>query len=164
MKLLNTHFWKFFCGLLGIVAVGLFVAYGTNYYSNYKLFHAERERQEAQRAEAERIRKLYEEDTYGGKTPEETLALFIDALKKGDTDLAAKYFVIEDREQQKTYLDDVKAKNDLLAMATDAQKLKLTKNDGERAFFVLTNEKGVVIVQVVLAKNSQNGVWKIMEL
>ncbi|MEK7143610.1 MAG: hypothetical protein AAB756_02155, partial [Patescibacteria group bacterium] len=37
--------------------------------------------------------EVYKKDTYGGATPEETLALFIDALKKGDTDLAAKYFV-----------------------------------------------------------------------
>jgi len=34
------------------------------------------------------------EDTYGGKTPEETLNLFIEALKKEDLELASKYFVL----------------------------------------------------------------------
>ena len=38
--------------------------------------------------------ELYEktmtEDTYGGKTPEETLVMFIDALEKNDMELASK--------------------------------------------------------------------------
>ncbi len=37
--------------------------------------------------------KLLENDHYGGKTPEETLALFVEALKKKDYKLAAKYYV-----------------------------------------------------------------------
>ena len=49
--------------------------------------------------------ELYKKDTYGGATPEETLALFINALKKGDTDLAAKYFVPE---KQKQEVDDLR--------------------------------------------------------
>lgn len=42
-------------------------------------------------------------DTYGGKTPEETFDLFLYALKKGDTELASKYYVLE---KQKAALDD----------------------------------------------------------
>ena len=37
------------------------------------------------------LERPYREDTYGGKTPEETWAMFFDALKKGDIDLAIKY-------------------------------------------------------------------------
>ncbi len=43
----------------------------------------------------EKLERAYREDTYGSTTPEGTLQLFIDALKAGDTDLAAKYFIIE---------------------------------------------------------------------
>ena len=32
-------------------------------------------------------------DTYGGKTPQETLRMYIDAVEKGDYELASKYFV-----------------------------------------------------------------------
>ena len=46
----------------------------------------------------EKLAEPYYKDTYGGKTPEETYDLFISALKKGDTDLASKYFVIEKQE------------------------------------------------------------------
>jgi hypothetical protein len=50
----------------------------------------------------ERMRELekqYADDPYGGDTPEETLRLFIEALKAGDTDLAAKYFILDKQEQ-----------------------------------------------------------------
>ncbi len=34
------------------------------------------------------LEEAYKKDVYGGATPEETLNLFIDALKKGDVELA----------------------------------------------------------------------------
>ncbi len=40
------------------------------------------------------LEQPYKEDTYGGKTPEETWAMYIDALKKGDIDLAIKYYAV----------------------------------------------------------------------
>ena len=46
--------------------------------------------------------QMLKNDTYGGKTPEETLKLFVDALKKKDYKLAAKYYLPwewENREQ-----------------------------------------------------------------
>ena len=55
--------------------------------------------------ELEALEKAYQEDTYGGATPEETLQLFIDALKAGDIDLASKYFLPEDREKMRTLLN-----------------------------------------------------------
>ena len=56
--------------------------------------------------ELKRIEDLYKNDKYGGKTPEETFDLFIEALKKEDAcpavrkslcgiDLASKYFIIQ---------------------------------------------------------------------
>ena len=35
------------------------------------------------------------EDIYGGKTPEETLKLFIEALRERNVELASKYFVLK---------------------------------------------------------------------
>lgn len=42
----------------------------------------------------------YENDTYGGKTPEETFDMYLAALKKGDLELASKYFWVERRKGQ----------------------------------------------------------------
>lgn len=41
------------------------------------------------------IIEMFKQDTYGGKTPEETFNLFVDALKNEDVDLAVKYFVLD---------------------------------------------------------------------
>lgn len=40
------------------------------------------------------LEEPYKKDTYGGKTPEETWAMFLDALKKEDIDLAIKYYAV----------------------------------------------------------------------
>lgn len=49
-------------------------------------------------ADQKLLEAQYKTDTYGGATPEETLRLFVEALEKRDYELAAKYFVPEERE------------------------------------------------------------------
>jgi hypothetical protein len=41
-----------------------------------------------------KILEAQKNDTFGGKTPEETLDLYITALKSGDIDLASKYYEV----------------------------------------------------------------------
>ncbi len=65
---------------------------------------------EAQRLQAQ-WEKPYREDTYGGKTPEETYDMFLDALRKGDTTLASKYFVVGDQAKWQKTLDEYKNNN-----------------------------------------------------
>ena len=50
--------------------------------------------------------EAYRNDNYGSTTPEGTLALFVEALKQGDADLASKYFVPEKREEYKKAFDN----------------------------------------------------------
>jgi hypothetical protein len=50
------------------------------------------------------LSKPYREDTYGGKTPEETWSLFLDALRKDDLELASKYIVPEKRKEKLEFL------------------------------------------------------------
>lgn len=62
------------------------------------------------RAEYQRIEDLQKNDTYGGKTPEETLDLYIQALKAGDIELASKYVEISTNEPdlQKKEIESLK--------------------------------------------------------
>ena len=110
------------------------------------------------------LERRYREDPYGGSTPEETLQLFIDALKKGDIELASKYFSIEHQEVQKQELIKAKDEGILENIIFEGQKLKLSKKDNELAFFTISNERGVVEVQVVIGRSSATGKWKILEL
>ncbi|MEK7115422.1 MAG: hypothetical protein AAB862_00545, partial [Patescibacteria group bacterium] len=78
--------------------------------------------------------EVYKKDTYGGATPEETLALFIDALKKGDTDLAAKYFVPEKQKQEAEDLRIGKEKGNLDFLIGYLGKAKLGKKFSENQY------------------------------
>lgn len=108
--------------------------------------------------------KLWREDTYGGETPEETLRLFIEALKAEDIDLAAKYFVLDKQAKWKNKLLIIKEKGLLGAMVADLEKLKKTREETEETFYTLTNEENIVSIQLILSKNPTNGKWKITEL
>ena len=100
---------KFLLGGIAVAALGISALFGVRY------FRMQSDTEYQQMREAQKImgewERLYREDTYGGTTPQETLSLFIEALKKGDTDLAAKYFVPDEREETITYLNDLKKDN-----------------------------------------------------
>lgn len=59
----------------------------------------------AMQAESALLEAKYKSDTYGGDTPEETLRLFVEALEKGNFELAAKYYVPE---RQKDMLKEIR--------------------------------------------------------
>ncbi|TSC95172.1 MAG: hypothetical protein CEN87_184 [Parcubacteria group bacterium Licking1014_1] len=67
----------------------------------------------------ESVLKIFQEDIYGGKTPEETFNLFVIALKNEDVDLAIKYIVL-DIERRQNYWNEfnaMKQKGELKAYA-----------------------------------------------
>src|SRR3989338_528648 len=146
--------------LLAIGAVAA-VGFGVLFFIQY-LRNAEDPEKQAQEY-VEALEKAYREDQYGGNTPQETLQLFIDALKKGNTDLAAKYFIIDEQEKWKVKLSDIQRRDVLNFMIDDLEKLKLTKRDIDRVFFTLADEQKVVLVEMILAKNEKNK-WKIIDL
>ena len=78
---------------------------------------------EAKRLQAQ-WEKPYREDKYGGKTPEETYDMFLDALRKGDTSLASKYFVVDEQEKWLKTMEQYKT-NTLLSNL--AQELENTR-------------------------------------
>ncbi|KKS98780.1 MAG: hypothetical protein UV75_C0015G0007 [Candidatus Giovannonibacteria bacterium GW2011_GWA1_43_15] len=162
MSLLNKHFWKFFAGLLAIVVLGFLVIYGADFYNNPRILRDWLEARKTQK-QYEDLKKLYEADTYGGKTPEETLALFIDALKKGDTDLAAKYVFIDDQENVRADLLQAKTTGNLNKVIERFLSLRKSKLNEDEAWFVITDENRVIKYEILLGKN-QKGLWKILEL
>lgn len=92
--------------LIGL-AIFLFVGiYLLGWYGDWK-FNRDLE---VTRKEMERP---YLEDTYGGKTPKETLEMFILSAEKEDFDLASKYFVLSKQEEWRKKLENGK-KNDSL--------------------------------------------------
>ena len=115
--------------------------------------------------------ELYEktmtEDTYGGKTPEETLAMFIDALEKGDIELASKYFVLDDnlsRQKWEELLIDYKDKNEidqLIVYLKNAQPTKDSENLFNESWYTLYDQNNNPKRDIQLFLEEYSKVWKI---
>lgn len=156
--LINKHFWKFFVGFFCIMAVGFLGLVWANIYHNNK---------NAEDSKAQKYLKdletAYKNDTYGGKTPEETLALFIDALKKGDIDLAAKYMIIEEQNKILSDLKEAKNSGRFNQIVQNLLSVKLSSKNDNTASFSLTDSNNVLQYQASFVK-TPNGIWKILDL
>lgn len=96
-------------------------------------------------------------DTFGGRTPQETLDMFISAVEKGDYELASKYFVIE---KQAEWKEDLSTATNVVELLTDIQVARLS--GGEYSF----DKKSYSIYEPVLVSFIlyPSGNWKIEEI
>ena len=139
------------------IAVFLFaIGYGLSWYGEYS-FNKDLQ---AIKKEAERP---YLEDIYGGKTPKETLELFIAAIEKEDFDLASKYTIINKQEGWRDRLvkgEKQKLYNwiDLLKTAQDRGSLW----DGNFQMEVKNAAESANLI-IDFIKYPQ-GIWKIQEM
>ncbi|MBU4205025.1 hypothetical protein KKC49_00730 [Patescibacteria group bacterium] len=77
---------------------------------------------------------MFKNDTYGGKTPEETFNMFVSALKNEDVDLAVKYFILDPDRRARYWeqFDNLKQEGKLKEYAEDWPKweeFKIIKDD-----------------------------------
>jgi hypothetical protein len=127
----------------------------------------------------ERMAGRYEEalkaDTMGGKTPEETLSLFVAALEKGDVELAAQYFALESNESSLDYLTrakwrlglaEVEKNGQLEELASAVRTMEMSSRNlgtNDAVEYVLYKDD-VVERAMMLVRNKATGVWKIESL
>jgi len=148
---------KFFGALSVIVALVIIVALYLEWRQVRKIDQLARSIKSYQ----EEVYQKQMADTYGGKTPQETLDLFISAVEKGDYELASKYFVETERASW------LKA---LLNLDKDKQKLdnflslvrKSRKSNGEYSW-----DKQEFYFDDPIAVNFvlyPNGIWKLTEI
>lgn len=148
---------KFLGILAGIALLSVAVLFGVEYlrYKNSPEYQAVED--------LKNLEKQYAEDTYGGDTPEETLRLFIEALRAGDTELAAKYFVLDKQEQWREDLALLKEKGLLDEMIKDVEDAKKYRSSStDQIFFTGGNENGEATVTIDLIK--MYGRWKIRNI
>ncbi len=127
------------------------------------------ERSAAYLKEADRTERKYEAmlkaDHYGGKTPEETLGMFVDALKKRDYKLAAKYYLPwkqkEAERKMKEWIND----DSLAVFLQTYDKRIITTKDRVIGIAVMVYKyqgyKYPYIIDMQL--NEVNNIWKISE-
>ena len=103
----NKIFWG-----IGLFFVALFLA--VEGYSYYDQWRGEKRVEELAQLLAKIEKEAFDKkaaDKIGGKTPQETLDMFIKAVESGDYELASKYFVIEKQEEELKSLQNSPKKN-----------------------------------------------------
>lgn len=174
MEKMQKNLIKFGLGIVGIAALGAAVFYGVQWYQ-YR-----NSPEYAQKLEYQKLVEAYKNDTYGGDTPEETLQLFIDALKAGDTELAAKYFVLDEREKMREdllALSEIQIQNIISDISvakrddTNAEngKVVFKYNKKVQSGFIEVDGKKIDIpsgdyLQTIILTKNINNKWKILEL
>lgn len=107
-------------------------------------------------------------DTAGGKTPEETLSLFEEALRNQDVDSAASYFLLDDNGEKnpliKQNIQKIISENRLTSVLDILSKLRPSARDTgsiDIKEFVVLAQQGFVDYSVTLKLNKFSNVWKI---
>jgi hypothetical protein len=154
---------KRFIFIAAILILAVFLFLGIFYgYPQYQKWQLKKQSQKF----LEDYLKPYKEDTYGGKTPEETWGMFLDALKKEDVDLAAKYFEATRQEKTQQWLREVKEKNVLGDMIKDltASGLDKVKEYGNTSEFIIGPIGQEATAYPIFRKNTVTNIWKISSL
>jgi len=112
--------------------------------------------------------KTLAEDTYGGKTPQETLDMFVVALEKGDIDLASKYFALDDNLSRKELSDNLKKLindgrlSEILQILKNAEKSPKDLAGTNSFQFVTWNSDRTLVEHTIFMQfNRYSQVWKI---
>jgi len=113
----------------------------------------------------ERLEEMKKLDDFGGATPQETMDAFVEALKKGDTELASRYFVFNKQEQMQIELIRINSEKKLGDMISDLLRAKESGYLSLDKFrYVILNSDGIVALMIDLSFNEYTKVWKIESL
>jgi hypothetical protein len=165
----SSSYWKFAGVFLAIIILA-----GGGYFV-WDRFFSEAGKYRRMFAEQERVYKEAEQkyiaamtaDTYGGKTPQETLDMFVSALRAGDVELASKYFLLDENASRERWLKriiEIKGRGLLEVMASDIQRAVPDPEgplyEGNYGFVIYTNG-GVVGAEIDMQFNKYSQIWKI---
>ncbi len=119
---------------------------------------------QSQKKKIEQIEKTIKNDTYGGKTPEETLRMFIDAVEAGDYELASKYFTVEKRKGEKLRLVNIGKQKKLKVYVDILRQLKPWRSSLNEDEFMMRSETDFGGPLFVYFIRYPSGIWKINEI
>ncbi len=118
--------------------------------------------------EKERTTEMLRADTYGGETPEETLALFVEALEARDAKLASKYYLPWlQKEAEKDMRDWMENYEDGLEKFLEAYKKEILKKDESYvagiSLDIYDSSSDEYPYVIKMQQNKETKLWKITE-
>ena len=155
----RSSYWKFVLVFIALVVFALAVVVAARAYELWRANQTLRTFNQTILDAAARVREAQTRDTYGGKTPQETLRLYIDAVEKGDYELASKYFVAEKQAGELKSLRQSPRENIENVLGLLQQDLQSLGSYSEKY-------DGYVIRKPLLVDFMlyPNGIWKIIEI
>lgn len=153
---------RFFIAFLAMIGTALFLFFGWKIYEMYSdsapdpIAEAVKQYEEKDYAEAMA-------DTYGGRTPQETLGMYITAVEQGNYVLASKYFIGANQEKEAKRLSGFLQKNieNYLGFLRSANPWESSIEDKEFIMEAKTNLDASLFIRF---KKYPNGIWKIIEI
>ena len=166
----SKSYLKHIVALLGLIALvgGSYFVWG-GYFSESAQYRRQVEENTNKYMEWEKnYNKAMTEDVYGGKTPQETLDMFIDALRKEDVDMASKYFLLNSVGQvDQKWVDGLRKSKDegkLQEIVKLVAQARQTFIDDDGAVFKLYDSTGEIVVMIEIKLNEFSNIWKIESL
>ncbi len=164
----KSKYWKFILRFFAVI-IGVLILYIIGFWAvrAYEQWRGEKEIQEL----AEALKRVQEEDyqkaladTYGGKTPQETLQMYIDAVEKGDYELASKYF-IEDYQWKGLVNLNNKSEEGIKKYITVLKESIKSQGGYYPRDYIPGGEEFIIDVPIYIRmKIYPNGIWKIIEI
>ncbi|OHA79038.1 MAG: hypothetical protein A2V96_01605 [Candidatus Yonathbacteria bacterium RBG_16_43_6] len=151
---------KFLVGVAVVVVAFLVLGFVYPVYSDWKGRKGVENLANALKQMQEDDYKAAMADTYGGKTPQETLQMYIDAVEKGDYELASKYFIGGKQEEWKNNLKEIMQSNKESLFLDPLKKSINSIGYFSSDQLLYTIEKPVFIE----FRKYPNGIWKILEI
>lgn len=114
------------------------------------------------------LEQPYKEDVYGGKTPEETWGMFLDALRRGDIELASKYYDIGHHRKANEWLGGLKENNKLEQSIKEMEtfhksNMESLENQANYAYYYFDEEfQQELSSPVIFYLNPHTKIWKIV--
>lgn len=162
MEQQKSAYWKFVRRFLGIILVSLAIVLAVGFFA---MWQREKGVENLARSLEEIQRKQYERamaDIYGGKTPQETLRLYIEAVEAGDYELASRYFVEENRTKElesSNRMTENAIQNYTKLLSDALNRIDIVGNyDSDKKYFSIYKP---ILVRMTLYPN---GTWKIVEI
>lgn len=167
----KSRFWKFAGWFIAIIVVAGIVVWVVDYLSPEARSARETQRNyELYQQSINEMEAALRADTYGGVTPQETLDLFIAALRSGNVELASRYFTLEDGASDPKWLgilQEAKTEGGLEEIVNDVSRAVPTEGqeiDGRTFWFSILTADGEVVRLIEMTFNSYSKVWKIRSL
>ena len=118
------------------------------------------------KAALKKEKQMLAQDHYGGKTPEETLAMFVEALKKKDAKLAAKYYLPWEwgkAESRMRLLLSKQERYNKFIHTYETGVIKVVDRAIGKAVKIYENPKDDTPYILEMILNQETGLWKISE-